>query len=266
MTPSIPDSQLEQFIEESGWDPRHEIGTKRGILAYDPNEEHVLVFAEDNIVNILDLDGQVYQIAERGRMVFSIASHMGKLYESRGDWSIYETLTGDRVASRDGIVKALVSHNGRLYDSGHFQKIYDTIDNRILIDTQASVSDLTSDGGSLLYANQTGIFNASEHGKQIYQTDAIETILSVAAHNRTIYAVSSPHVHVKDVLSGKKISYNEEHIRNLRIHDGNLLASTDNGIIHDCSSDEIIARREGTIYSICSHPRIVLVDAGVLPP
>ena len=266
MTPSIPDSQLEQFIHDSGWKAENNAGPKARSIRDKAVGKEVLVFYSGTSIRVFDTGGFIYHLAFRQRHINpSLCSHEGRLYDGVGG-HIRDTLTDNIVAKREGDVIALCSHKGRMYDGGTYSGVFDTLSSRIIVDRKPGTLDLYSDGKQMYEGRIDGLI-ADILGEE--QTIPLTgEVPAICEHEGVLYFSTS------EGLSSSIYSYPEKKestnvkfmIRSLASYAGDLLFSGTTRFIHNTRSQYPMARIGDDVHAMCTHPRKNLVQEGILPP
>ncbi|MBW3020905.1 hypothetical protein KY334_06420 [Candidatus Woesearchaeota archaeon] len=223
------------------------------------NLEQVLVFADENIIKVLDEDGTFIKIKERDRHVLALCFHNEKLYDAGYDGKILDTFSDEVIAEREYRVHNLCSHNEKLYDSGYYQDIFETFKNIGIAKRNNATFSLCSHEGKLYDAGYDGkIFNTfsneviAERGKVIRSLCSHEGKLYDAGYNKKIL----------DTFNNEIFTEKKDGIYLLCSNEGRLFGVCSSEI-YDSFTNEVVFK--GTnITSMTSCPRQYFVKQGIL--
>ena len=270
MTPSIPDSQLEKFIRNTGWNPDQK-GIERVFDEESLKDENVLIFAKGKGIHVLDRDERIHKITERRSQVETLCSHKGILYDGGKYNGLYQTITNEVIASRQICVSHITSHLDKLYFATGNQVI-EALTCNVKQIRVGEIQGLCSHKGRLLdYSNNTIIYTLAEkpfsgEDERIMGKPALGPLKSsdLCSHKDRLYICHNNIIY--DLGSRTCIDQGWYCINALCSHEGSLYFAGDDKGIHDITNGKPYAMDWQYIRALCSHPRKDLVEEGILPP
>ena len=267
MTPSIPKSDLEKFVQESGWSPdikaKERVKDDHGL----PDEDHVIVYAYLDQIRIIDLDGKDYGIARRQNFVTSLCPHEGELYDGGNYMRIYMTMNDKLIGKRTYPITAMCSHQGSLYDNGKAFSVIDTFSKEEIAQRSTSVEDLCSHKEILIDISMRSLFDTLADKRMDHLHIGLKKhhmIEMLHSYQGRLYASSNGGIFLLE--EGREVATREDKVKAMCTHNGRLIDGGKYQGIHDTFTSDIISDTPLMVHAMCSHPRQYFVEWGVLPP
>ena len=266
MTPSIPESEMEKFIVNTGWHPP----PQRDREGQDSTQEDVLVFTSKRSLYVIDQDKTITEIVTRDTPRWPLCNHNGILYDGGSDGKIFDTVKGNIVSERYHAVDSLCSHRGSLYSTGSPNGIVDIFTYRIiggrgrvsnsLCSYQGILYDIAHDGKIRNTMNDSVIARCSNdadnlcslHGKLFHTEKRGE-------HEKGEFGVF-------ETISRRCITTRDTRIKSLFPFNGSLYDVTKDGEIHDTFNNVKFLDCEMKVTAMCGYHRKTFVEGGILPP
>ena len=269
MTPSMPEQEIEEFIQRSGWNPDQEIQPREDLEKPEENEDNVIVFSIGKEIRVLDYDYQDYSFKKRGQLVNTLCSHKGNLYESWEDGIIAESQYCKPIGMRDVMfpTMAMWSHNNKIYDAGLYNSIVETVTNKMMGRRDHWGFAITTHKGRLIDGGAyKGIRDTLTGEKLVDTQDTVRGLCSIAG---TLYDArfNKEESHkIYESLSDDVIQQRPRIITSLCSMNGRLYDCGQYRMILDTFDNRVIHYASSTIFDMCTHPRAYFVEKGVLPP
>ena len=261
MTPSMTESDFERFIQESGWNPYQ----KPGERDMSHLEEHVLIFADNALLYLVDTDKSIIQFGARFSPIKSFCAHKGRLYDGCENEKIHDTIKGVIIADSKQYFKSLCSHAGRLYDCGFPSGILDVESNSIVAGEGRVISSLCSHEGRLYDVWRDGKVRDSFSDEIMAECDM--TAKHMCSFDGKLYHVEERgdvDYAIFETIDRKVIASRDAPIVSLFVHNGRLCDATIEGNVHDTFNDFLYLSHDIRINSMCSHPRSYFIKEDVL--
>ena len=270
MTPSIPESQLEQFIHDSGWAPVDEKIDPSSTEGSKSDGNNVLVFSRSNRAYVMDNDKEIFYLGMMQNLIFSISSHQDKLYHAGRNMKITELMDGDEIAHRTSEVSCICSYQGIMYDASFDCCVRRTSTHSVEMKSETGIDDMCTHQGDLYIISGGKLLKKSGHHPFItppseQHFEGLDDVTSLCSHEGSLFVASG------DMIFDQSYPIVLERFKNDRVwslcsHEGHLYASGSMQGIFNISTGEINAKGMQHLDTMCSHPRQYFVEWGVLPP
>ena len=264
MTPSLTVSDLETFITDSGWSPDNRKNDRDRKDLSGENHTSVLVFAEENCVYALDIDGHVRKLAERERWISSIESKGSHIYDACEDYNIYETLSSRIIGTRRLKIRTLCSYKNELLDAGDYQDIISTKSQETYYGWNGNVFSLTSHDRGLFGACKEGLFDLTNKQEVRDRHKSFEGLCALVSFEESLIC-GMDDGRMFEIGGCTPLGKRDYEINDFCVHEGTLYDAGCSRIVHTLTK-KVVIQRENTITAVCTHPRRYLVEEGILPP